>query len=75
VHENNGLEQTHSPQALGPDEIYALCRIDEIAVAHDFHSLSRRVMTTAIPRTSQERHLAETGHALRFGCCRPTTPA
>lgn len=65
MHLANGKEN-----AIDEERILAIVAIEAMSVALDFHMLGRRVMSAAVPRTAQERHVAECGHLLAFGCCR-----
>jgi hypothetical protein len=49
--------------------IFALVQLTELTTRLDLYSLNSAVLTIAVPRTSQERHIKEHGHRLQLGCC------
>ena len=64
------LRTQHGERVYDAEDIFVLCRLDEIRVMLDAYGIKRRVMTTAVPRSANERHMRDFGHKLGFGCCR-----
>lgn len=63
------MEPTDVDVRTDDETIYALIQLSELKTRLDLHELERQVLTIAVPRTSQERHIKEYGHRLRLGCC------